>query len=290
MIDEKALRTAFNQSAGSYDAVARVQKEVGQRMLERLDFMTMQPQCIVDLGAGTGYFTHKLAKRYRKARVISLDFALGMMQYAKTRKSWLMKSHYICADLHHIPLPDNSVDLIYSNCVLQWSNNLSNAIKESYRILKPGGLFMFTSMGPDTLKELRASWADVDTEQHVNTFIDMHDIGDLLLACQFIEPVMDMEMVQLEYADVKTLMQELKTLGAHNVSQQRQRTLTGKGKLKKLLAAYQSFQLANGYYPASYEIIYGHAWKAEGRNTFIADKDGVAQIPVTKIMKRGKAD
>ncbi len=285
MIDEKALQVAFNQVANGYDSVARVQREVGQRMLSRLDFMTMQPQRIIDLGAGTGYFTHKLTKRYRKANVIALDFAQAMMQYAKRKKSLLMKSHYLCADMHHIPLPDHSVDLIYSNCALQWSNHLSDVLREVQRVLMPEGLFMFTSMGPDTLKELRASWAAADNEQHVNEFIDMHDIGDLLLHCQFSDPVMDMEMIQLEYADINVMMRELKSLGAHNVLKQRQRTLTGKGKLQKMLTAYQSFQLANGYYPASYEIIYGHAWKTKESHTFVANEEGVAQIPVTKIKK-----
>ncbi len=258
-IDKRQARHAFSRAAPRYDDVAVLQQEIGRRMLERLELVRMVPQRILDAGAGTGVAADELLCRYPEAEMIVLDFALPMLQQARRR---VPPAHCLCADLEHLPLADGCVDLIFSNAALQWSNDLDHTFREFLRVLRPGGLLMFTTFGTDTLKELRTAWAAVDGESHVSSFPDMHDVGDALVRSRFAEPVMDVDRMQLTYQRVEDLMEDLKVLGAHNVTQARPRGLTGKGRMQAMTAAYEGFR-REGRLPASYEVIYGHAWAPE---------------------------
>jgi malonyl-CoA O-methyltransferase len=276
-IDKLQARAAFSKAAERYDEVALLQQEVGRRMIERLQVVKMVPDVILDVGAGTGTAAAELARRYRKARVIALDFALPMLRKARRRGPLLRKPKCICADLEHLPLADESVDLIYSNSALQWSNDLDHTFGEFQRVLRPGGLLMFTTFGPDTLKELRSAWEAADGYSHVSGFQDMHDLGDALVRSRFAEPVMDVDRMCLTYEDVGGLMRDLKVLGAHNVTDRRQRGLTGKGRMAAMRGAYEQFR-TDGRLPASYEVIYGHAWAPDQ-----LQEPGVTRIPVDRI-------
>jgi malonyl-CoA O-methyltransferase len=183
-----------------------------------------------------------------------------------------------------LPFPDASVDVAVSNLMLQWCDDLDVAFAEIRRVLKPDGFFSFTTFGPDTLRELRAAWATVDDYTHVNTFIDMHDIGDALGRAGLTEPVLDVERVTLTYSDVLALMRDLKVIGAHNVTAGRLRGLTGRSRLRAMEAAYES-QRRDGRIPATYEVVYGAAWGAAGRRgaTLI---DGEVRIPPSAIRHR----
>jgi malonyl-CoA O-methyltransferase len=261
-IDKRQARRAFARAAPRYDDVAVLQQEIGRRMLERLELVRMVPQRILDAGAGTGIATDALSCRYPEAEVIALDFALPMLQQAQRR---VRSVRCLCADLEHLPLADGCIDLIFSNAALQWSNDLDHTFREFLRVLRPGGLLMFTTFGTDTLKELRTAWATVDGESHVSRFPDLHDVGDALVRSRFAEPVMDVDRMQLTYDQVEDLMEDLKVLGAHNVTQARPRGLTGRGRISAMTAAYEGFR-REGRLPASYEVIYGHAWApATGR-------------------------
>ncbi|MES9965393.1 MAG: malonyl-ACP O-methyltransferase BioC [Candidatus Sedimenticola sp. 20ELBAFRAG] len=278
-IDKLQARRAFSRAAEHYDEVSALQREIGQRMIDRLDLVKLQPEVVLDIGAGTGVATAKLAKRYKKARVIALDFAHPMLLQARKHGSWLRKPHCLCADLDYLPLADKSVDLIYSNAAIQWSNDLEHSFKEFLRVLKPGGLLMFTTFGPDTLKELRMAWSEADggSGSHVSSFLDMHDVGDALMHARFADPVMDVDRMTLTYDAVGGLMKDLKVLGAHNANSDRQRGMTGKGRLKAMTNAYEQFR-TNGKLPASYEIVYGHAWAPEQ-----VEQDGTMHIPLNHI-------
>ena len=258
-IDKAQARRAFERAAASYDAAAALQNEIGARLIERLDLIRMQPTRILDLGAGTGVFADALLRRYRKADVIALDIAHSMLRRVQARGGWFRKASCVCADGESLPFADNSFDFIYSNLMLQWCTDLEQAFKELRRVLAPGGLLLFTTFGPDTLSELRTSWEAVDGFTHTNAFIDMHDVGDALVRTQWAEPVMDTERVTVTYQDVRTLMQDLKQIGAHNVTLGRPRGLTGRCRLQQLTAAYEQFRV-DGVLPASYEVVYGHAW------------------------------
>ena len=258
-LDKRQVRMAFSRAAPSYDQVAVLQREIGQRMLDRLELVKLQPTWVLDLGAGTGEATADLARRYPRARILALDFAFPMLQQVRRRGGLFRKPCCLCADLEQIPLADASVDLVYSNAAIQWCNDLHAVFTEMRRVLKPGGLLMFTTFGPDTLRELRAAWSEADGYAHVSRFLDMHDVGDALMRADFSDPVMDVDRMTLTYDRVEDLMRELKVLGAHNVVSGRQRTLTGKGRMLAMKSSYEQFR-SNGLLPASYEVVYGHAW------------------------------
>ncbi|MCP4127392.1 MAG: methyltransferase domain-containing protein, partial [Gammaproteobacteria bacterium] len=184
-IDKQQACSSFSRAAERYDEVAVLQRETGQRLVERLDLMLIEPKVILDVGSGTGVATAELAKRYKKAQIVALDFAFPMLLKARKRGSWLRRPRCVCADLEHLPFADGSVDLIYSNAALQWSNDLEHTFGEFMRVLRPGGLVAFTTFGPDTLKELRMAWSEADGGSHVSQFLDMHDVGDALVSSQF---------------------------------------------------------------------------------------------------------
>lgn len=270
-VDKELMRRAFDRAAKTYDQAAVLQKEVGRRMLERLDLMKHTPMRILDAGCGTGTQTRALAQRYPHAEVLGLDLAPRMVATAQSQRSWWQRTlapwtrntpRYIAGDLESLPLASSSVNLLWSNFALQWSNDVGAAFKELYRVLAPNGLLMFSSLGPDTLRELRHAFAGLDGHTHVNRFVDMHDLGDLLSYAGFSAPVVDMEFFTLTYTDLNDLLAEIKALGAHNVSHGRQRGLMGKQRWQSMRQNYEKLRI-DGRLPATYEVIYGHAWVGE---------------------------
>ena len=285
-LDKKRIRESFNAAADTYDDVAVLQQEVGKRILERLEFIKTIPTVVLDVGSGTGQLSRALSQRYCKSQVISLDLAPRMLENARRQNNWFTnrfgKQAYVCGDAEQLPVADHSVDLIFSSLALQWCTELERVFAEFRRILKPEGLLMFSTFGPDTLKELRHSWHVADENPganvHVNDFIDMHDIGDALLRAGLTDPVMDAENFTLTYPDAYQLMRELKTIGAHNAANQRRQTLTGKTRLKNMIEAYETFR-TNGSLPATYEVVYGHAWGPKDLSEI--------QVPLSSLNKTG---
>jgi len=278
-LDFAEVRRAFDHAAASYDAHAVLQREVCDRLLERLDFMTLQPGRVLDAGSGTGYGLAHLHSRYPGAELCALDVAPAMLHAARARlpqPTWTQRArellapsaarpaHLVCADMGRLPLAANSISLVWSSLALQWAHDLEATLKGFQRVLAPGGLLIFATFGPDTLKELRAAFSVVDDAPHVNRFIDLHDIGDLLIHAGFASPVMEMEILTLTYADLKTLMRDLQGIGAHNAATSRRRGLLGKTLWSRLEQAYESQRL-EGRLPATFEVIYGHAWAGDTR-------------------------
>jgi len=271
-VDKRLVRRSFEQAAATYDAAAVLQNEVCRRMLARLDYIKLEPATILDAGSGTGNAVAGLLARYPRARVIALDLALAMARRARARRSWWRglfersgpRLAAVCGDIEQLPLAPACAGMVWSNLAIQWSNEPQRAFAEMHRVLAPGGLLLFSSFGPDTLKELRAAFASVDRHTHVHRFTDMHDVGDMLVACGFADPVMDMEVVMLTYADVRELMRDLKAIGAHNVTRGRPAALAGKSLLAKVARNYEPAR-REGRLPATFEVIYGHAWKPAPR-------------------------
>jgi len=254
------VATSFSKSAQDYAEHAVLQRTVAERLLERLELVTISPKMIIDAGSGPGDAARQLAKRYKGAQVLQLDLSVAMLSQSRSQDSrFFSKQQYICGDAENLPLVKNSAELVFSSLMLQWCNNLDTAFTQIKGTLKKQGLFLFATLGPDTLKELRSSWAEVDDDVHVNTFIDMHDVGDALLRAGFVEPVMDVEHITLTYEDCFSLMKDLKTLGASNADDDRSKGLTGKNKIKSLESAYEKYR-TEGRLPVTYEIVYGHAW------------------------------
>ena len=262
-IDKRQVRASFDRAASSYDEAAVLQHEVGRRLQGRLDFINFTPERILDLGCGTGRNTAALGKRFRKAKIVACDLAMAMLKQSRRRAGWFSRQRQVCGDAEALPFADDSFDLIFSSLAIQWCQDLPHTFGEFRRILRPGGLLLFTTFGPDTLKELRASWSAVDGHNHVNAFIDMHDIGDAMIQAGLAHPVMDGENIILTYSQATDLMRELKAIGAHNVTSGRNHSLTGKTRINKVKTAYEQFRDRDGRLPATYEVLYGHAWAPE---------------------------
>jgi malonyl-CoA O-methyltransferase len=272
-LDRRALRQSFNRAAPTYDDAAALQREVADRLLERLEWIRFQPAEILELGCGTGYCTRVLERRYRKARIWALDIAEAMLAQTRRGGRWFGRTRYLCGDVERLPVADRSVDLLFSSLTLQWCDDLDSTFAEFQRVLRPGGMVMFTTFGPDTLGELRAAWAQVDGHSHVNRFLDMHDVGDAMLRAGLGEPVMDVDRITVHYPEVRGLMRELKAIGAHNVTAGRPSGLTGRRRLKAVEEAYEAMRAEPGL-PASYEVVYGHAWAGEGVGASCATPGG----------------
>jgi len=282
-LDRQRVRAGFEAAAADYDAVAVVQAEVRRRLLERLELFRIAPRRILDAGCGTGHGARALLERYRRASLVALDIAPGMLAAARRRRPWLRRLDPVCADAAALPLADASVDLVFSNLMLQWCNEPDRVFAEFRRLLRPGGLLMFTTFGPDTLKELRAAWRAADGHTHVSRFIDMHDLGDALLRAGLVEPVMDVEHLTLTYPDMRGLMRDLKTMGARNATAGRSRGLTGRRRMDAVEAHYETLR-RDDRLPATWEIVYGHAWA--GVPCDAGKRPREATVPLTRIGRR----
>lgn len=287
MLDEfflapAAVRRSFDKAARTYDAAAVVPTEIRNRLLERLDIVRLQPQTVLDLGAGTGYASKALKQRYRAAEIIALDLSPAMLVEANRRQSWLRRFHRVAADAHRLPVKAASIDLVFSNLMLEWCHGPDTVFQEIRRVLKPGGLLSFATFGPDTLRELRAAWREVDSYTRVHRFIDMHDLGDALMRAGLAEPVMDTERLTVTYPDVDALMRELAATGSSNVAQGRPRGLSSKARLESLRRAIARVS-KEGALPVSMEVVYGHAWAGQLRQPKAAGAE--IRIPVSSLKR-----
>ena len=282
-MDARAVRRHFARAAATYDGAAVLQREVGRRMVERLDVVKLAPAAILDAGCGTGDAQAELALRYPAARRVALDVALPMLGVAQAKaaqgRSALARilsaftggsgggnADYVCGDVAVLPFAGGSFDLAWSNLMLQWVGDLPAAFRELGRVLRPDGLVTFSTFGPDTLRELRAAFAGIDRHLHVHRFTDMHDIGDMLVGAGFGDPVMHMELFTLTYADAPAMLRDLKAIGATNATRARPRALMGRARWERALALLEAAR-RDGRIPATFEVIYGHAWKVAPRRT-----------------------
>ncbi len=273
---KRAVRHAFERAAENYDAAAFLQQEVARRLDDHLDGVMIAPQRILDAGCGTGFGSSLLRDRFPSAEVIGLDLAQSMLRLALARQrggAWgklrsrlfpgASRFHALCGDIEQLPLAHSSLDMVWSSLALQWVGGgvegLQAVFRQMRRALRPGGLLIFASFGPDTLKELRTASSGLDGYQHVNRFIDMHDVGDALVHAGFGNPVMEMELITLTYADLPALLRDLRQIGAHTVLEGRRAGLMGKSAWTQLRQNYEAFR-RDDRLPASYEVVYGHAW------------------------------
>lgn len=272
-VDAPQARRAFERAARRGEDAAALQGEVERRMFERLEYIRLSPRRVLDAGCGTGRGLALLSGRYPKADVLGVDFAASAVGIAARAETFAARARRVlrgtlaacvCADFARLPLPGGSIDLLWSNLGLPWAEEPVAALREFQRVLAPGGLLMFSSYGPDTLKELKAAFAAASPARRVHSFTDMHDVGDTVLACGFAAPVMDVETITLTYTRAEDLARDLKTSGQTCAARDRLRTLTARGTWRRMLAAYEKMR-RSGRLPATVEIVYGHAWKGEPR-------------------------
>lgn len=269
------MRDDFARAAESYDSAAVLAREVGARMAARLDLVKIAPARVADIGCATGDGIRELQQRYPKAQALAVDYALPMLRAVKDRTPLTQRimrraPRLVNADVRALPLAANSLGLVWSNLMLHWLDDPLPALRELHRVLEVGGLLSFATLGPDTLKELRAAAAKVGAGDTARRFLDMHDLGDMLVAAGFGDPVMDMELVTLTYATPRAFLADQRHLGVRDALLGHQ----GWRDWRRLLGAWP--RDAEGRLPASFEIVHGHAWKPEPRQ--IADGRAVVKF------------
>ena len=266
-LNKRAIKKFFDRAAKTYDDAAILPQEVQSRLLERLQYMRHRPSTIIDLGCGTGGALRGLQKTFPDARVFAVDISEQMARRARSRYRLLSKKRAVVADMENLPFAENSFDLVFSSLALPWCNDLKKALDELARVARPGALLLFASFGPATLRELGASWEAVDDYPHVHRFIDMHDVGDAMMSAGFAQPVVDAEVIRMEYREFDRLLDDLRRSGATNAEVARRRGLTTASQLRAVEAGYRELAYADGCFVASYEIVYGHAWAGQAGGT-----------------------
>ncbi|MBK7414254.1 MAG: methyltransferase domain-containing protein [Dechloromonas sp.] len=287
-VDCRQVRQSFSRIAGRYGEGDFFAREIDRRMQERLDYVRVEPKRVLDLGCSRGASLPDLAVRYPAAQQLAVDLVPQMLAGLRAaRPAWQRWIGVgatggvmpLAANAAKLPLLSRSTDLIWSNLLLHWLDDPLPALAEAHRVLDVGGLLMFSTLGPDTLKELRTSFAD--GYAHTQRFIDMHDLGDMLVECGFADPVMDMEVVKLTYDSFDDLLRELQSAGSSCAMKARRHGLTGRAAWAKARASYETLR-ADGKLPASFEVVYGHAWKVAPKQT----TDGRAIVSLDALRKK----
>ena len=299
LFDTRQVRRAFSRSARSYDAVAQLQRLAEARLLESLDYWDdpalgrSPPQVVLDLGCGTGHASGLLQQRWPKAQVVSMDLALPMLRQARAAtiprlpglglpNPLARRPQLVCADARALPLAEGSVDILFSNLCLQWVEDLGVVLNGFRRVLKPHGLLLFSTFGPETLWELRDAFAQADAAPHVSPFVDTAGVGDALVNAGFFQPVVDRDEETTVYPDLAALMRELRARGATTALASRRATLTGRGRFAAAATAYEAHRFDAGL-PATWEIISAMAWAPAPGAPIRESGMDLAAVPVSRI-------
>ena len=253
------VRRRFDRAATSFDAADYVHRRSFNELVERLSPLVIEPKTIVDAGAATGTGSRALAKKFRGASVIAVDLSAGMLRASRRKRSRFSKIREVQADARRIPLADQCVELVFANMVLPWLPELPRFFSEVARVLKKGGVFAFSTLGPDSLAALRNAWCDVDEDGHVNRFADMHDIGDAMVAAGLADPVLDVDRLTVTFGSIDALYRDLTACGARNCLGNRRRTLTGKSRFGKAARRLEA-GASDGRLAMELELVFGHAW------------------------------
>ena len=305
VFDPRQVRRAFSRASASYASAATLQVEVEGRLLESLDYYAegregdaITPALVVDIGCGPGHASRAIQQRWPKAHVLAIDLAMPMLRQHDADASAFARAlprplarlltrgpARICADARALPLADHSVDILFSNLCLQWVEDLPTVFAGFRRVLKPGGMLVVSTFGPDTLYELRIAFADADAIPHVSPFASIAQFGDALIASGFRNPVLDRDDLITRYDDLPALMRELRAIGATNALHARRHTLTGKARFAAAANAYESFRNSDRL-PATWEIISALAWAPEHGAPIREGGEDVARFPASGIPVR----
>lgn len=279
-LDPRQIRRAFGRAAATYDEAAFLQAEVRDRLLERLQWVRLEPRRILDLGAGTGGALAGLARRFPGAELLALDLSPAMLRRAAGGPALA-----VCGDAARLPFPDHSIDLVFSSLAIHWSAALDAVFAEVRRVLRHPGLFTFTTPGPESYRELRRAWAAADSLPHVMPFPEMRALGDGLVRAGLAEPVVDAEQLHLQYREFRQLLSDLRSTGTSNAAANRRRGLTGRRGWARMAAAYEAERDAAGLLPVTVEIVYGQAW-APGPRQQREVAGGEIAVPLDSLGRR----
>ena len=272
------VRRRFDRAAHGFDTVDFVHSAARAGLLARLEPMTIDAHTVVDLGSATGSGSRLLARRFRRARIVAVDLSRNMLEATRRKRSRFSRRLSVQANAQELPFADQSIDVIFANLLLPWVSDPVLLFAEVSRVLREGGLFLFSTLGPDSLSEIRDAWASVDTREHVNRFFDMHDIGDAAVRAGLRDPVLDVDHLSVTYNDAETLFRDLTSMGARNCLQNRGRSLGGVGHFRAMKAALDG-QRKGDLLTLDLELVYGHCWgsgpqSADGEYRINAERIG----------------
>lgn len=271
-INTRHMRRRFDRAAQNFETADFVHRQAFAGLMERMSPLVISPERILDLGAGTGRSSRALAKAYPRSRIVALDLSAGMLRIARNRKRFFSKTSEVRADAVKLPFLSGSFDFVCANLLLPWIDDLPGCFLEITRVLRKGGVFTFSTLGPDSFAEIRRAWSSVEPGAPVRQFPDMHDVGDALMKTGLSEPVLDVDLLKVTYKDKATLYRDLDASAARNCLNDRRRTLTGKDRLSRVEKALFA-EAVDGSLGITLEMVYGHAWgsgprQAEGEFRF----------------------
>lgn len=300
----RAIQRQFDRRAPAFAAHDFLFREAEARMLERLEVVRLAPARVLDLGCGPGRSLAALARRFPQARVTGVDvaglaLAVAARAWGRPRAPWWSgllgrgRAHgpdLVQASFAALPFRDAAFDLLFSNLALHFAPDPLSVFREWARVTAPEGLVMFSCFGPDTLKEIRALAPRWSRAPAVLRFVDMHDLGDMLLDAGYSQPVVDMEMLTLTYADAHKLLADLRAVTGNPLAA-RARGLTGRGRRTDLQDALASLRGPDGLIRITIELVNGHAWRNPPRPARQGAPDGarMVRIPVDHIGRRSRS-
>jgi malonyl-CoA O-methyltransferase len=287
VFDPRAVRRAFGRAAATYTQAAVLQREVESRLLEQLQYLDDRvPARLLDLGCGPGTASLALKSKWgRKTDVVAMDLALPMLREARAKSRFWRPIHAVQADAQALPFADAAFDLVVSNLCLQWVAELPRALGELRRVMREGGLLVFSTFGPETLVELREAYASAGFEPPLSPFAAIQQVGDALVAQGFHQPVIERDTFTLTYPDTAALMRELQAIGATDARAARPRGLTGKGRHRAVAAAYEPLR-RDGVLPSTWEVVTAMAWAPPPGAARREGGADVATFPVEKLTIR----
>lgn len=282
-----AIRTTdvcrrFDKAADSFDDADFVHGAVRDGLFARLEPLVIDAKTVVDLGCATGAATKPLSKRFRGAHIIAVDLSSRMLQRCASKQGWLSKTTVLQADARDLPFDDHSVDVVFSNLMLPWVDDPAPVAAEVSRVLRKEGLFLFSTLGPDSLLDLRRAWLAVDDDPHVNSFLDMHDVGDALVRSGLRDPVLDVDRLTVTYESAEALFRDLTAAGARSALRHRRPGLTGRGRFDAMRNALQD-AATGGRLQLDLELVFGHCWGSGLQQT-----GGDVRIDPLSIPVRGR--
>ena len=258
MLDPKAIQNQFFRVAKSYDAASSLQRQVAEELIDRVELVRPTEEFLLDLGSATGHLGRSAKEKFPNMSIVEIDLSLAMAVESSTANA---SATTLVSSAEMLALSTESAPLVVSNMLLHWCD-LGSVLAEVSRVLQVGGSFLFSTLGPDSLFEMRSAWAEVDTFAHVHDFLDMHNLGDALITAGFSEPVLDTDHFCVTYDEFLDLILSLRRMGATNARNDRRRTLTGKKRYQRAVDTYESFRNKDGKLPITYEVVYGLATKA----------------------------
>jgi malonyl-CoA O-methyltransferase len=271
------LQRRFDRAAANFDEVDFVHRKIADGLIDRLDPMLIDAKWILDVGGATGSASQCLCRRFRRSRVIVLDASYEMLRQAKRKQMWFSRASMVHANALALPVQTGCVDLVFANLLLPWIDDIQAMFTEVTRVLRRGGLFIFSTLGRDSLSELREAWENVDNSPHVNHFSDMHDIGDGLVQAGLCDPVLDTDFLKVSYRDTSSFFRDLTFVGGRNSISNRTKTLTGKDRFRNMKRQLDN-RFRDGLLEIKLEIIYGHAWGSRAQQPAKEFRVEAAQI------------